>query len=437
MALATLAMLAGTAGPARGDSLNVLTLLDGKELIGTVLNEQFAIQTPYAMLTLKRADVGSVLLDPTGQGIEGLVLRNEDRVSGFVVTPELDFRERSGAIVHLRKEKVKNIALRVPSGQASPGLHRFRFRNGDVLTGRLDDRKLVVLSAYGTVEIRSADVTKVEIFGDVETRMRLTLTGGKRVEGRLRDEDVTLSLEVGGTLKVYLGNLEEISGTDGRRSNDPASGGDLDGMIYVEGGDFTMGSDDGEEDERPSRRVFVASFFLDRREVSNDEYLRFVQATGHRAPKGWRGGTYPSGTGERPVVYVNFQDASDFARWAGKRLPSEEEWEKAARGLDGRRYPWGDGFEPGRANCRETGLGRSASPGSFKGGESPYGLFDMAGNVWEWTDSWYQIRKSKVFKGGSFRDSAQKLRCSYRSSFNPNLEADDLGFRCARSARGR
>ncbi|MBI4872917.1 MAG: formylglycine-generating enzyme family protein [Candidatus Riflebacteria bacterium] len=427
--------VAGWAG-----SLNVLTLLDGKELIGTVLTEKFQVQTPYCLLTVDRANLGSLLLDPSGQGIEGAALRNGDRVSGFVLTNQIDFREQSGAIVHLRKEKVKNLAVEVAGGEHPPGLHQFRFRNGDLLTGRITNRKVLLLAGYGTVEIRTADIARLDIWGEIETQVRVTLSSGKRVEGRMRDEDLSVELEIGGSLAIYLGNLAGVTGTSFEKKETGGAGGEpggTTGMVFLEGGEFLIGSNDGEEDERPARRVSVSPFYIDRTEVTNEQYRRFVQATGHRAPRHWKQGSYAPGTGNWPVVYVTCVDAADYARWAQKRLPTEEEWEAAARGTDGRTYPWGESFDPENANCKESGLGTPSPVGKFKGGESPCGALDLAGNVWEWTDSWYQVRKSKVFKGGSFRDSRQRLRSSYRSSFNPNLEADDLGFRCARSARGR
>lgn len=437
----TLALAVGSRSPAAAE-INVITLLDGKELVGEVLNEEFKLQTPYALLTLKRAELASLLLDPSGQGMEGASLRNDDRVSGFVLTQKIDVRDRSGAILHLRKEKVKNVALALTSSAPSPGLHVLRFRNGDVLTGRLLDRKVVLATAYGTEELRSADIAELSVWGDLETKIRVTLLGGKQIEGRIQDEDLDVDLEYGSPLKIYVGNLQRVSAL-----SQPHRGGGAEvlqartrstrGMVFVEGGEFLMGADDGEEDERPAKRVFVAPYFIDRTEVTNEQYGKFVNATGHKPPKHWKESSFLPGTGNLPVVGVSFQDASEYAIWAGKRLPSEEEWEKAARGADGRRYPWGDEYDAARANGEEAGLGHVSVAGKFSSGESPYGAMDMAGNVWEWTDSWYQVRKSKVFKGGSFRNTKEKLRSSYRSSFNPNLEADDLGFRCALSARGR
>ncbi len=439
--LTMICLIAIMPASAFGAELNVITLLDGKELVGQVLNDRFDVQTPYAMLQFSRDSVISLLLDPSGQGIEGTVLRNQDRVSGFVLTRMIDFKDQSGAVLHLRKEKIRNIALSLPKHRPAGGLHQFQFRNGDLLTGRIKERKLFMATAYGSVEVLTRNVTQIEVWGDVETRVRVDLSSGKKIEGRLKDEDLHLALELGGALKVYLGNIQRIIGTSLvaqagarlARSKNLTTG----GMVFIRGGKFTMGSNQGNRDEQPAKRVFVAPFYMDRTEVTNEAYARFVAATGRRPPVHWIGGKYQAGTDQMPVVNVSFQDAADYARWIGKRLPTEEEWEKAARGEDGRRYPWGDSYDPGRANGRESGEGGPVMVGKFLEGESPFGVLDMAGNVSEWTDSWYEVRKTKVYKGGSYRDSVANLRCSARASFSPNRGTPDLGFRCALSARGK
>src|SRR5688572_1012757 len=128
-------------------------------------------------------------------------------------------------------------------------------------------------------------------------------------------------------------------------------------MAYVPGGDFTMGRDDGDEYERPAHLVTVKPFFIDLNEVTNEDYEKFVKEKGYQPPASWKTGTYPEGAGRLPVTGVNWEDANAYAAWAGKRLPTEEEWEFAARGADGRTYPWGNEWQPGQANADKANKG--------------------------------------------------------------------------------
>ncbi len=239
-------------------------------------------------------------------------------------------------------------------------------------------------------------------------------------------------------------------------------------MVRIPAGAFTMGHDDGrplpegegDPDENPAHRVMVEEFFIDRYETTNAMYKRFLDATRRTPPIHWRNGAYPPGKGNHPVVYVSWHDADAYCRWAGKRLPTEEEWEKAARGTDGRHFPWGTLFEVKRANTPQYWLskgikvskGDTLPVGSFENGKSPYGLYDMAGNVYEWTSSWYKPypgnrtfnvhygEKNRVLRGGSWYDCLS-YGCglsspSYnRSRFTPEIKNKGFGFRCARSVR--
>ncbi len=224
------------------------------------------------------------------------------------------------------------------------------------------------------------------------------------------------------------------------------------GMVFIPGGTFRMGRDDGDEYERPAHEVTVAPFFLDRTEVTNAQYYQFIRATGHPAPPHWTEGTYPLGQEEWPVTQVSWSDADAYCRWAGKRLPTEEEWEFAARGTDGRLYPWGNRWEPNAANAATTSRGTVAPVGSFPQGESPFKALDMVGNVWEWTASVLraypgghipeetlpesELRKLKVIRGGCYLSSASQATATYRMGW-PEQGADyaQTGFRCAKDVR--
>ncbi len=202
-------------------------------------------------------------------------------------------------------------------------------------------------------------------------------------------------------------------------------------MVHVPGGEFIMGSSLGEEDERPERKVYLKGFYIDRYEVTNAQYRRFVKETGHPAPPHWLVYGYPEDKENHPVVFVSFDDATAYCRWAGKRLPTEEEWEKAARGTDGRIYPWGNEFSRDRANTSLSGIVGTTPVGTYTEGKSPYGAYDMAGNVWEWTSSDYD-EHSKVVRGGSWGLTHRFARTFFRVGYPPETRINNLGFRCAK-----
>lgn len=213
-------------------------------------------------------------------------------------------------------------------------------------------------------------------------------------------------------------------------------------MIFIPGGKFQMGRVGGDEYETPVRTVTVSPFFIARTEVTNQEYQRFVTETGHRAPPHWQNGKFPANEANLPVVNVSWDDASDFAKWAGKRLPTEIEWEFAARGTENRLYPWGNNWNPTSANAgRETG-GRISEVGRFPNGASPFGVLDMCGNVWEWTSSnlvSYADDKvmapGKVIRGGAFNVPSVRATTTYRGVLPPERLGDKTGFRLAQDAQ--
>jgi formylglycine-generating enzyme required for sulfatase activity len=186
--------------------------------------------------------------------------------------------------------------------------------------------------------------------------------------------------------------------------------------------------------------VEVSEFLIARYPVTNADYLRFVQATGHRQPDHWPREGFPSELARHPVVWVSWEDAVAYCRWlsevTGKacRLPTEAEWEKAARGTDGRVYPWGNEFITANCNTSESGTDGTRPVDAHPGGASPYGVMDMAGNVWEWTATNYEgDEQYRVLKGGAWDYKGIKdTRCAYRVYFEPTFRYGSVGFRCCR-----
>jgi formylglycine-generating enzyme required for sulfatase activity len=219
------------------------------------------------------------------------------------------------------------------------------------------------------------------------------------------------------------------------------------GMVYVPAATLMLGSDEPGADifSTPAHPVPVKAFFVDKTEVTNAQYKRFVDATGHAAPaKGWVDGAPAPGTENKPVVNVAYQDAADFAAWAGKRLPTEAEWELAARGTDGRAYPWGREWDRTKGNFSGKG-GKIADVGSAPGGASPFGALDMLGNVWEWTSSEYSLypgtkaqdepksKGSLVIRGGGY-EANETVDSTYRGFWKRGDPGPQLGFRCVKDA---
>ena len=216
----------------------------------------------------------------------------------------------------------------------------------------------------------------------------------------------------------------------------------LENMVYIPGGKLNMGRDNGDEYETPVHTVTVQPFYMDRTEVTNEEYQRFVSATGHRHPSHWRDGKFPANEAKIPVVNVSWDDANAYAQWIGKRLPTETEWEFAARGSDGRIYPWGNSWNAANANAsKETG-GSVSKVASFPNGASQFGVFDLCGNVWEWTSSTLssyadqkEIAPGKVIRGGAYDTPSARATATYRGVLPSDRLRDKTGFRLVKDAK--
>jgi formylglycine-generating enzyme required for sulfatase activity len=249
-------------------------------------------------------------------------------------------------------------------------------------------------------------------------------------------------------------------------------------MVYVPAGEFEMGSPESGGNNNPAHQVFLNNFWIDKHEVTNEKFITFSNEIGDQEESGvtWlnldknhavmiQDGEFRSQNNyeNHPVVGVSWYGAAAYCEWVGGRLPTEAEWEYAARGLEEQNYPWSDAFGETNANLcdincpsgwssfnYDDGYEMTAPVGSFPSGASWCGAQDMAGNVWEWVADWYDsdyyeisptdnptgpdTGKSKVLRGGSWNDSPNRLRCTSRREYYPKGQDNETGFRCARDA---
>jgi len=266
---------------------------------------------------------------------------------------------------------------------------------------------------------------------------------------------MTITLWVGFASATDMTGKEagEITGKDGAP------------MIRVPAGQFPMGvpkgDRDGGRDEYPRHDVQLDAYYIDKYEVTHGRYAEFVKATGHRIPENPKNSKrtlwsdhLSDALAERPVINVDWHDADAYCRWAGKRLPTEAEWEKAARGTDDRRFPWGN-VEPTHKhlnfNQQWQGEKTLMPVGSYEAGKSPFGAYDMAGNVWEWVADWYDplyYEKSpptnpkgpeagtyKVLRSSGWSVETPLVRLFTRVKSDPVNRNDSTGFRCAADAK--
>jgi len=218
-------------------------------------------------------------------------------------------------------------------------------------------------------------------------------------------------------LRALRARAKSLGLAAGDRWRNPKDGKE---MVRVPAGRFLYGKE--------KREAELPEFWIDKAPVTNAEYARFVAETGHEPPEHWEGETPPKEIAGHPVTFVSWDDATAYAGWADGRLPTEQEWEKAARGTDGREYPWGEWAED-RCNSKEAGIGGTTPVGQYSPqGDSPYGCVDMAGNVWEWTASEHE-QGGRVLRGGAFGNEGGGARCATRVGDAPDFRVLVNGFR--------
>ena len=318
----------------------------------------------------------------------------------------------------------------------------------NVLRGRLEYRDgeaaaRLLEAVEGVVKQFQAAQAAVKCATDEKTVLQARVA---ELEARLREADTTVKrvTKEKDTLQARVAELEtrlrKRASASPQAGQGPASlrTGVKTGHPVAPAGDRWRNPKDGKETVRvpagkflygdDKKEVELPEFWIDKAPVTNAEYARFVAEMRHEPPEHWKGKQSPKEIADHPVTYVSWDDAVAYAKWAGGRLPTEQEWEKAARGTDGREYPWGEWAE-GRCNSEEAGVGGTTPVGQYSPqGDSPYGCQDCAGNVWEWTTTVHK-RGGRVVRGGAFGLSRDFARCACRLGDPPDFLWDSAGFR--------
>jgi formylglycine-generating enzyme required for sulfatase activity len=219
-------------------------------------------------------------------------------------------------------------------------------------------------------------------------------------------------------------------------------------MVFIPAGWFGMGQNDGPPSSQPYHQVYLDAYAIDRTEVTNAAFSKFLTQTNYTPIKG-RGQEIGPAQAAEPIIGVIWAEANAYCQWAGKRLPTEAEWEKAARGTDGRTYPWENEWDPLKANTLESGNAGVMPVGKFPQGASPYGALDMAGNAAEWVSDYFDFNYysispdhnptgptkvlDHVLRGGSWDSPSTQVQTFFRDSSHSAMPNDRVGFRCALS----
>lgn len=450
---------------------DVIFMKNGDKLTGKVISSSIGIQTPYAQIFFDARLIAGIIFG-AGTYIERIYTVNKSYFSGFINSPTIDFRLSSGAEIVVRKEKIARILFHVRDKEllGIPGSDIFYMVNGDVFAGRLTDEVFQVKTAYADVTIGANTIRDISFITEQQVFTKITLYNGDEINGVLRDEDIHIDLDAGPSIAIYQDKITDVRMRIGYEPvvivpvTTSTSVSPTDDMVLIPDGEFLMGSNYGDSDETPIHKVYLNAFYIDKYEVTNLQFSEFLNEKGNQEEGGvawldtsdedclieYRNGKYQpkSGYENHPVIEVSWFGARAYAEWAGKRLPTEAEWEKAARGgLAGKKYPWGDSIDSSKANYSEN-VGQTTRVGRYP--PNNYGLYDMGGNVWEWVSDWYDedyysssgsyrnpkgpsYASGRVIRGAGWSHDARYLRCAGRSYVEPDSTSNHLGFRCAKS----
>ena len=461
-------MVASLERPAEED---VIFYKNGDKLSGKVTSPSIGVQTSYGQIFFDTRLIAGIIFE-SGAYMERIYTVNKSYFSGFISNPTIDFRLSSGDDIVVRKEKIARILFRLRDKEllGIPGSDVFYMVNEDVFSGRLIEEVLRVRTAYADVAIEASTITDISFIAEQQVFIKINLYNGDEVNGVLLDEDIQIDLDAGPSVDIYQGKVKEIRMRVGYDPvlfvpvSAPAPVSSTNDMVLIPGGEFLMGSNYGHADEKPAHEVYLDAYYIDKYEVTNEQFSQFLNDRGNQEEGGvawlhmadghslveYRSGEYKPKLGyeNHPVIEVSWYGARAYAEWVGKRLPTEAEWEKAARGgLVEKKYSWGDNIDDSRANYGEN-VGQTTVVGRYP--PNNYGLYDMGGNVCQWVSDWYEedyysrgtsSRNSqgpnhgseRVVRGGGWSHDADYIRSANRNSLSPQSTSNHLGFRCAKS----
>jgi len=465
----------------RPKDVDILLLRNGDKLTGTVMNESFSIRTSYAHIVIESKYIAGINLEGGANNIESIITVNNNRFSGFIDDAFISFKLTGGPQLEIRREKVLKIVFR-QRAQETTGMkwrQSMVLKNGDYFHGQILTKDITISTTYAKIPLDFATTESITLIGDANPLTTVKMTNGDTVQGILETEDIEIELDVGSVIEVYQDRIDRIFFKEGYvpdgipsivTSSATAKG----NLLLVEKGSFTMGDTDGASDEKPTHKVtFTYNFYIGKYEVTFDEYDAFCSATGKSKPndQGW-------GRGSRPVINVTWWDAIDYCNWLsekeklpkaydsngnlldkdgrvttditkvlGYRLPTEAEWEFAARGGNkSRGYQYAGSSTVGDVAWYDSNSGGKTQEVGKKA-PNELGIYDMSGNVWEWCSDWYGNYSSsaqtnpynstagsnRVARGGSWRNFATSTRVAFRGGDSPTAANYRLGFRIART----
>lgn len=456
------------------DGLDLVTMRNGDIHNGTVARDRFILDTLYGEVAIPYAMMAK--LEPgVDDEPDRITTRLGDHFSGRLKTRELMVMRVLDASLPVSLDETVSINFTPRKIRTRPrrAADTLMLQSGDRFAGEIVSADYLFKAGDGLKMVNRRDIHLLDLEADdsQQTRARLTDNSGRTLIGQLMTTELVVETRYGNRLKLPVGLVSTLGfGTHRYRSEpdfhlrrrlnpadlirdrmrDGSSGPDL---VALRGGEFMRGDlkGDGDGDEKPAMPLKLAPFAIAIHEVTFDEYDRYCEETGAECPEdeSW-------GRGQRPVVNISWEDARDYTLWlSGKtgkryRLPTDAEWEYAARANGQGRYWWGDELEPGRANCEGCGSlwdgEKSAPVGRFA--PNPFGLHDTAGNVFEWVaDCWHDsyaeapadgaaLEKEgcgkRVIRGGAWSFPPKEIRSANRWRDFPTRRSDDTGFRVAR-----
>ena len=327
-----------------------------------------------------------------------------------------------------------------------------RLKDGVSVQGRIveettDDVILETAAGRRTISRMEIDTVVRD-----SNRVEVVLKSGATVQGELiRESTSTVVIQTAfSRVEIAKINIKTINGKSAFHKASDAIAPPPEDVhpeeVLIPAGTFWMGDSRGKDN--PAHKIYLDAYWIDKYEVTNAQYRKFAEATGRKKPRYSKDSRFDGDL--QPVIGVTWEDARAYCEWAGKRLPTEAEWEKAARGGESRLYPWGDTYNPNFANHKASRQGQPVAVGSYPQGASPYGVYNMAGNVWEWCADWYEKRyydisptknpvgpadgRDRVIRGGGW--NVEQIDMAHRRGIRPDKTYRSLGFRCVRTPSG-